>query len=252
MTAEIVGFDSAPGIRSVDAVFLHGYACSSRDWVPVVDHLGGHHLLVDFPAHGTRSSTAPAGFSALVDGVAALLAALGRPTVLVGHSMGGMVAIAVAAAHPGLMKGMVLADAFPYLPAVVEVFGGAEDPDDPFGYGSVIDRQTPSDVQARVRASMAAGVVTAGAELHADLMRLDLRPDLAMVRTPALVLVGDRHDPAARPESLARRLGLDSLRDARVELVSSHHFIMLEQPKTVARHIEEFLLDPGIAPKGKR
>src|SRR5690606_17216146 len=113
MILEIVGVDSTPGLRSVDAGFLHGYACSARDWVPVAERLDGDHLLVDLPGHGSRASSAPAGFASLVDGVAALLAALDRPAVLVGHSMGGMVAVAVAAAHPGLLRGVVLADAFP-------------------------------------------------------------------------------------------------------------------------------------------
>jgi pimeloyl-ACP methyl ester carboxylesterase len=188
-----------------------------------------------------------------VDRTAALLARLSRPAVLVGHSMGGMVAMKVAATHPGLIRGLVLADAFPSLPTVVDVFGGAEDADDPFGYGSVIDRETPRDVQDHVRAAMSAGTRTAGADLHAELMALDLREDLAAVTCPVLVLIGDRHQrPAPDPDTLADLLGLAPLTTRFVELVPSHHFVMLERPDMVARHIEEFLLDQEATSKGKK
>jgi pimeloyl-ACP methyl ester carboxylesterase len=252
MSVDVIAVNDT-GVREADALFLHGYACSAEDWTAVADRLPGTHLLVDLPGHGTQSTAPSAGFGELVDDTAALLARLSRPAVLIGHSMGGMVAMRVAATHPGLIRGLVLADAFPSLPVVVEVFGGAEDPDDPFGYGSVIDRETPADVQSRVRASMSAGIRTAGAHLHAELMALDLRAELAAVTCPVLVLIGDRHRrPAPDPDELADLLGFGALTTRFVELVPSHHFVMLERPDMVARHIEEFLLDQEATSKGKK
>lgn len=256
MTYHVVPLGAELADRSAPAraVFLHGYACSSQDWMQVAHELGpGRDLLVDFPAHGTAATAPAMGFASLVESTAALLAQLPAPPALLGHSMGGMVAMAVAWSHPHLISGLVLADAFPYLPAVIEVFGGAEDDDDPFGYGSVIDRQTPIEVQARVRASMEAGVRTAPAKLHAELMGLDLRAELSEIAVPTLVLIGDRHGvPPLSAVELSRALGMSGLPNATVQLVPSHHFIMLEQPQTVARHIEKFFLDQEITPKGKK
>lgn len=252
MTAEFVALSDS-GVREADTVFLHGYACSARDWSSVADAMPGTSLLVDFPGHGTQAATPSEDFGQLVDRTATLLAGLPRPAVVAGHSMGGMVAMKVAATYPGLIKNLVLAEAFPLLSAVVDEFGGAEDPGDPFGYGSVIDRRTPPEVQANVRASMTVGVQTAGAALHAELMGLDLRADLASIICPALVLIGDRHGVrAADAGGLADRLGFGALRDRRVQLVPSHHFVMLEQPAKVARQIEEFLLDQEATPKGMK
>ncbi|WP_426518750.1 alpha/beta fold hydrolase [Diaminobutyricibacter sp. McL0618] len=256
MTCEILTLGSVPADLStpVRAVFLHGYACSSEDWLGVVDELGpGRYLLVDFPGHGSAEAMRSVGFLSLVEQTASLLDLLPGPTTLAGHSMGGMVAIAVAASHRVVISALVLADAFPDLATIVEVFGGAEDDADPFGYGSVIDRQTPSDVQARVRASMTKGVRTAGTELHAELMALDLRDSLQDIDVPTLVMVGDRRGIPPMSATEARvSLGFDALPNATVQLVSSHHFIMLERPQEVARQTEKFLLDQEITVKGKK
>lgn len=252
MSAETLGLEEAAPAH-VDCVFLHGYACSARDWAEVGCDLPGTHVLVDFPGHGTVAGSPSLNFDGLVHATATWLRGLQQPVVVVGHSMGGMVAVRVASAHPRSVRGLVLVDAFPSLNTVVDVFGGAEDPRDPYGYGAVIDRKTPFHIQQHVRASMAEGVHTAGAALHAELMGLDLRADLASITAPTLILIGDRYrDDLQDADSLADRLGFGALTTKRVELVRSHHFVMLEQPNTVARHIEEFLLDQEATLKGMK
>ncbi len=238
----------------VRAIFLHGYACTSADWVPVADRLSpGRYLLVDFPGHGLLAQSRSSGFASLVEMTTSFLRQLPTPAIVVGHSMGGMVAMSIASSHPELVRGLILADAFPYLPAVTEAFGGPEDAADPFGYGSVIDRQTPQDVQTRVRASMATGVRTAGTELHAELMTLDLRSRLSEIDVPTLALVGDRHGAAGLSgRALTNAVGLAGLSNLSVQMVPSHHFIMLEQPLVVARYIEKFILGQEKTAKGKK
>jgi pimeloyl-ACP methyl ester carboxylesterase len=222
--------------------------------VQVAEGLGpGRYVLLDFPGHGTASGTPPATFDSLVDGTIAYLDRLPRHPVLIGHSMGGMVAIAAVARRPDLVSGLILAEAFPFLPAVVDVLGDAEDEDDPFGYGSVIDRRTPPGVQARVRAGMAAGVRTAGASLHTELMDLDLRPALESIDVPTLALIGDRQSITPKDLDAVRdALGLRTAGGLVVRTVPSHHFIMLEQPQLVAHYTEKFFLDQEIAVKGKK
>jgi pimeloyl-ACP methyl ester carboxylesterase len=243
MTYRIVPWDANSLPAPLDAGVLHGYACSAEDWVPVAELLTGHSsLLVDFPAHGLLATAPAIGFDELARGVGRLLARLPAPVVLAGHSMGGMVAMAVAVQNPGLLRGLILADAYPYLPAVVDVFGGPEDPADPFGYGSVIDRRTDPEVQQRVRTSMASGAARVGPALHAQLVGLDLRPSLTQIDIPSLAFIGDRYrTPPQSPDRLTRELGLSGLRHSQVVLVRSHHFVMLEQPGEIARYIDGFL-----------
>lgn len=233
-----------PGNRR-HVVFLHGYGCSALDWAGVSAALGDDYdrLLPDLPGHGRSNRQAPHSFDELVEYTRHVIEEhSAQPPVIVGHSMGGMVALALAAQASRPPAGLVLADCFPHLPSVVEVFGGAEDDTDPFGYGSVMDRQTPPEVQLRIRQSMAAGAQRAGADLFTSLMQVDLRPTLKNLTMPTLLLLGDRR--WVRPTNLASaldRLGYGHVPDLDRRLVPSHHFVMLEQPDMVTRHIRAFL-----------
>lgn len=90
-------------------VLLHGVASSRRIWHRVVAPLarGRRVLAVDVPGFG---ESAPAGPGFDLDAVAdALVAGLGVGRFdLVGHSLGGAVAVAVAARHPEAVRRLVL------------------------------------------------------------------------------------------------------------------------------------------------
>ena len=84
-------------------VLLHGITECRRTWEPLVPALAAAHtvLLVDLPGHG-ESGPAPAYDPVTMAGeVAAVVAEVGLdPPIVVGHSLGGMVATAYAAFHP--------------------------------------------------------------------------------------------------------------------------------------------------------
>lgn len=88
------------GPDTIPFLFLHGSGCSAEDWEPVQHHLppGTPTVTLDFRGHGTSDvPTEPFSLEDLADDALALLARLGiRRVFLVGHSLGGMVAIAVA------------------------------------------------------------------------------------------------------------------------------------------------------------
>lgn len=101
-------------------VGVHGLGGSHLNWTALAPHLVGHHRLValDLIGHGR---TPLAGRSADVEGhVRAVTATVGavapdRPVVLMGNSMGGLVAALHAARHPGSVDGIILID--PALPS---------------------------------------------------------------------------------------------------------------------------------------
>lgn len=226
-------------------VLLHGYGCTSRDWRAVAHMLSDRWRVIafDFPAHGASSGHAPLSLTDLVRCTATVVTQLcDSPPVLIGHSMGGMVAIACAVQGTVPLRGLVLADAFPHLNSVVDVFGGAEDPDDPYGYGSVIDRQTPAQVEQYVRAEMRVGAERAGEELFKTLLEFDARRAVEEITCPTLLILGNRRwvDIQLLP-SLLLRLGYTGMPVFSVRLVDSHHFIMLEKPNEVADAIRSFL-----------
>lgn len=79
-------------------VWIHGLGEQSASFDPVAQHAalaGFTHVLVDLPGYGRSAwPDAPLSLDALADHLVAWLAA--RPAVLVGHSMGGVLATLVA------------------------------------------------------------------------------------------------------------------------------------------------------------
>ncbi len=97
----------------VPVVLLPGTGASSATWDVVARLLarGRPVIAVDLRGHG--ASTWPGVYS--IDGMAADVAALvprlaDRPVDLVGHSLGGLVALRAAARHPHLVRRIVLED----------------------------------------------------------------------------------------------------------------------------------------------
>lgn len=95
-------------------VMVHGLGGSHLNWVLVAPALTDHHHVyaVDQAGFGLTSGVGrDTSVHANADLVAAFLReVVGAPAVLVGNSMGGMVAALVAARHPDLVRGLVLVD----------------------------------------------------------------------------------------------------------------------------------------------
>lgn len=93
-------------------ILLHGWACSHAVWAPVVEHLGDTYGTVAFDLPGFGSSERIEGAFSLADLATAVddaLESLGViDAVVVGHSMGGMVAQHLYARSPKRVGGLVL------------------------------------------------------------------------------------------------------------------------------------------------
>jgi pimeloyl-ACP methyl ester carboxylesterase len=101
-------------------VLVHGWCCDRTYFAPQAEHYRSTHRVVSVDLRGHGASDKPeqeytiAGFA---DDVAWLCSELGitRP-VVIGHSMGGTTALALAAGHPGLPSAIVMLDAPLLLP----------------------------------------------------------------------------------------------------------------------------------------
>ena len=95
-------------------LLINGFGTSMDDWAPsFVDTLAAHHRVVVFDNAGVGETAAlpsASTISGMADQTSALITALRlpRPAVL-GWSMGGMIAQALAVRHPGQVGGLVLA-----------------------------------------------------------------------------------------------------------------------------------------------
>jgi pimeloyl-ACP methyl ester carboxylesterase len=92
-------------------LLLHGYTDTSRSWSLVAPHLGKYRLLIpDQRGHGV--SDAPEccyAISQYAFDAKLFMDALGlKQAAVAGHSMGSMVAIAMAAEYPGRVSSIVL------------------------------------------------------------------------------------------------------------------------------------------------
>ncbi|MFN8511327.1 MAG: alpha/beta hydrolase [Thermomicrobiales bacterium] len=95
-------------------VFIHGLACDSSDFAPQFEYFRERHRVIAIDLRGHGASDAPEGgysTAALADDVLWLCDELGvyKP-MLVGHSMGGMIALEIAARRPGAATAIALLD----------------------------------------------------------------------------------------------------------------------------------------------
>jgi pimeloyl-ACP methyl ester carboxylesterase len=98
--------------------FLHGAGLNAHTWDTTILALGLPALAIDLPGHGDSSWRADAAYTGrtLAPDVAEGMAAwTDRPQVLVGHSLGGLTAAAVAASRPELVREVVVIDITPGL-----------------------------------------------------------------------------------------------------------------------------------------
>src|SRR4051794_17465545 len=94
---------------------LHGVTASYANFVGVADRLRGRRALLAFDLRGRGDSdkpeSGPFGMAQHAHDVASAMRGWGlQDAVVVGHSMGAFVAVALAAEHPELVRALVLID----------------------------------------------------------------------------------------------------------------------------------------------
>ena len=105
---------TALGDRGSRVVFAHGLFGQGRNWTQIGKALADRHrvLLVDLPHHGRSGWEDEFDYLRVADQVAGLLDA-DDPVALVGHSLGGKVAMVVALRHPELVERLCVVDVSP-------------------------------------------------------------------------------------------------------------------------------------------
>lgn len=105
---------TAIGDRGSPVVFAHGLFGQGRNWTQIGKALAGQHrvLLVDLPHHGRSGWDDGFDYLRIADQVAGLLDA-DDPAAVVGHSLGGKVAMVLALRHPELVERLCVVDVSP-------------------------------------------------------------------------------------------------------------------------------------------
>ena len=213
------------------------------------------------------NATAPGVASAILPGVVEDLHAyietqLMHPAV-VGHSMGGLLALMLADKYPADVRKLVIVDTLPFYGMVFDPnatvdsvaaqgkaihdqllalpAGPVRGDDSDFDSGSLVKN---SDGQKLVAGMSIASDRAVFANVMLEDLQTDLRPEMAKIKTPALLLYP--YDASVAPDPtgiVAVYVGaykaMPNVKLVRID--DSRHFIMYDQPAKMDAVTEEFL-----------
>lgn len=202
LAANVVGDGDPP------LVLVHGYVGSQIDWAGVVEPLAAHRKVITFDhrGHGDSANVGERSaytFDALVDDLGAVIGSL-APVHLLGHSMGGVVAMRYALRHPDALRSLILMDtagetmggipmeAINALAEIGRTSGMDAAADVMVGFAAALGQHLDEDGKAQARAKFAKldveAIAAFGAELNSYRSMLD---QLAALSIPTTVLVGE-------------------------------------------------------------
>jgi pimeloyl-ACP methyl ester carboxylesterase len=245
------GFDPArPTI-----LFVHGAGMDHSVWPLQTRHFayrGWNALALDLPGHGRSGGELRSSIAALADWLWELIKVLEAPTVsLVGHSMGALIGLELAARHRRRIAKLALLGAAPKMPVHPDLLEAAGERGEraallicDWGFGPaghLGGHKAPGSWM--MGHAMRLLERAAGPVLQTDLAACNAYQDgpaaAAKVRCPTLVLAGefDRMAPARQGARLA-----EAIRGARfVAIPAAGHMLMVEQPDAALDALIEFV-----------
>ncbi|SHG74758.1 Pimeloyl-ACP methyl ester carboxylesterase [Cognatiyoonia sediminum] len=112
--SEIAGYPAIVKGKGQPVLFLHGVGLRAEAWAAQLDGLANHAQVFapDMLGHGeNKRSRSSQTMSDYLDVTSAILGSLPFPAIVVGHSMGSMLALALAKQHPDLVETVVALNA---------------------------------------------------------------------------------------------------------------------------------------------
>ena len=238
-------------------VLAHCLGGSREVWRGQLDAFALHRHVLAYDARGHGGSGCPPGeydVPALADDLVRLMDELGiERASLVGLSMGGMMAQHLAAGHGDRLDKLVLADTTSHYEgeavgmwqqrAATARAQGLEPLADPTmerWFTPAFHQAAPDEVR-RIRDVFTSNSAEGYALAAGALSRFDVRPQLARIAAPTLVICGDQ-DSACPPE-LGRQIAA-AVPNGRFELLpAASHASCVEQPEAFNRLVLDFLGD---------
>ena len=240
-------------------VFVHSMGLTRSDWLATARKLlsGFRVVLVDLPGHGDSPMPEPFTFATAGEALDAVLARQNPDsTIVIGHQMGGRVAMAALAAHPERARGLVLIDVpvgtpvpvpdqqkkmfLDYMDAQYEAVSkmmfsklGRDTTQSQAIYAMYAQTQ-PSTIKAYVR----------------EMFYSDGNRDAKALKLPVRMILSSR----ALPDSLTagrelKKMGWEDTTATVTRIPDSAMWIMKDQPDTLAARIREFAASAFATPR---
>ncbi|MBW1989584.1 MAG: alpha/beta hydrolase [Deltaproteobacteria bacterium] len=225
-------------------VLIHGSGGSAALWPEELLRLPGVRVAaLDLPGHGRsggRPSDRVEDYARVVAGVVESLGLSG--VYLLGHSLGGAIALQLALSSPPWLSGVILVGSGARLRVFPAILEGLEN--DFAGSLDMMDRFlfSPGTDESIIRASRRSAETAGQKAVLADFTacdRFDVMERLGEISVPALVVSAD--NDALTPAKYGKFMA-DAIPDARFALLSgTGHMMALEKPKEVAALVSSFL-----------
>jgi pimeloyl-ACP methyl ester carboxylesterase len=227
-------------------ILIHGAGGHHLYWPPQVRRLPSERILaIDLPGHGKSEGVGHHLIEDYAAGILNFMDALNLSrAVLVGHSMGGAIALQTAMQWPQRVLGLGLLGSAARLRVSPKLLRTAADPSKaPAAVRMVIENSFAGTTGKRLKelAEQRMGEVRSSV-LYGDLLACEaFEPEEGAMHifVPTLILFGaeDKMVPAEAGKVLS-----EQITGARFEAIpTAGHMVMLEQPEQVAGLLSEFL-----------
>lgn len=249
ISVEVVG--SGP-----DVLLIPGLASSRETWRHTAERLRAHYRLhlvqvAGFAGEPPRANASGPFFDPVLAEIDAYAASLAKPPMVIGHSLGGTLGLALAERHPEHVSKLLIVDSLAFYGVLMG------------GPSATVESMRPvaegmrSRMSGRMPEAMARGMVGQMVSAPADVDRItgwtmasepavvasamtddmlaDLRPGLAAVKTPVTILYETAIEPMIQSGYAA--LGPKTL----VAVPNAKHFIMYDQPARFDAEVDAFL-----------
>jgi 3-oxoadipate enol-lactonase len=192
-------------------MLLHGLGERASAWTPVLPGLAERYRVyaVDLRGHGDSDWPDAYSLELMHDDVVALLDHLGlRDIILVGHSLGGLIAYQVVLARPDLVRRLIVEDAPPPFPRDKPVTGRPDGPL-PFDWSAIpaiIDQVNAGDQSMWERLETITGpALLIGGGTASSIPQDKIAEAAARIPTCTLVTIpAGHHVHTSQPEAFTR------------------------------------------------
>lgn len=251
-----------------DVILIPGLASSRDVWADLSANLGKNHRIHLVELAGFASTPAIANpdgkvIAPAVDALAEYIHAQHiKSPLIIGHSLGGEMALMLAARHPDLVGRVMVVDALPFYSLMFNPAATSETvaPQATAMRNSILGQSPEQFAEfqkvsiARLAKTEAVRPALVAAGIHSDrktiadavyeVMVTDLRPELSRISAPIEVVYA--YDtlfgvPAASVEAMYRQAYAAAPDIHFTQIDNSFHFVMLDQPERFSTVVKSFL-----------